>query len=128
MNIDGDGFLWSEIFPEHPQHRLKLTDPKNQGLVSKIDLSVGGHLELEDLSVNGAEDKVRGSNSVAPLFLQDGLIVSGHENDRGMASLLALAQDLGNLKAVHPGHFDIEQNHCIILSEGVFQRLLPICS
>ena len=55
------------------------------------------------------------------LFL---LVDRGEEDDRDALGLLAAADDLGGLVAVHAGHVDVEQDHRELALEEVAQRLV----
>ena len=52
------------------------------------------------------------------------LVDRGEEDDRDALGLLAAADDLGGLVAVHAGHVDVEQDHRELALEQVAQRLL----
>ena len=55
------------------------------------------------------------------LFL---LVDRGEEDDRDALGLLAAADDLGGLVAVHAGHVDVEQDHRELALEEMPQRLV----
>ena len=67
-------------------------------------------LRAEHLGHDRLEQEVDRPDRVAPEHLHVGALVGGQEDDRGVSRAVALADQVGDLEAVHARHLDVHQD------------------